>query len=284
LVDIVEAVVGTVFLSPVVFAAVIWCNQDPSVVISIAGVLALPIGWLIHTFSRFIFTFRGDYEHFPTMKFVRKRIKVAWDLDKKQCTVDLAEALPQSRKGGNLATRLVISANDFKMLFDPYESLKKSKVPFFKSYRAKQEKEKEELPYVENVENMFFFDAAGLAGFIRSAATNYHTYLAVGWAALFGVLFSLGLTLSLSADAFNRILPALQAITLMNFIGVLVCAGVVLFLVWAAVRQSRFRKNEAVANEYLMIRLRLEKQNNSKNDPQKSEGDRNEAKQIKSKP
>lgn len=264
MVDVVEAVVGTVFLSPVVFAAVVGCNQNPSVVISIAAVLALPLGWLVLTFSRFIFNLRGRYEHFPQLKYIRERVEVKWDPTTERYKVDLDKALPQSKKENGFATKLEIDKNDFNMLFDPFRGLEKSRIPFYESHRAKQTKENENLPYVENIEDMFFFDDKGLGEFIRSAAANYHTYLAVGWALLFGLVFSIGLTLYLNADAFNKIQPSFQAITPVNSIGIAVCTGVMLFLVWAAIRQSRLRKNEAIAHEYLMIRLKLEKQNRAK--------------------
>jgi hypothetical protein len=284
LVDVVEAIVGTVFLSPVVFAAVIGCSQNPSVVISIAAVLALPVGWLILTFSRFVFTFRGRYEHFPTMKFMRGLVDITVDDKTKSYIINLGNALPPKKKENCSSIRLVLNETDFEALFDPFKSLAKSRILFWKSYRAKQEDEKEKIPYVENIEDMIFFEDQELADFIRSAAANYHTYLAAGWALLFGLLFSIGLTLSMNADAFNKIQPALQAITLVNSMGIAVCTGVVLFLIWATARQSRLRKNEAIAHEYLMIRLKLEKQNQSESVVEEERKDRIETEQTKSEP
>jgi len=280
MVDIMEAVAGTVFLSPVVFAAVIGCGQNPSVVISIAGILALPVGWLVHTFSRFCFTFKGRYEHFLTMQYVREKVTIKWDKDKQQCTVDLSGALPKS-KNGTFAATLSLSKSEFETIFDPYISLKESRILFWESYRAKQAERGEDLPFAEGIENMFFFDVGGLADFIRSAAANYHTYLAVGWAFLFGSVFAFGLTLSLNADAFNGIVHALWRVTLASFVGAIVCAGVVGFLVWAAWKQSCIRKNEAVANEYLLIKLMLDKKNENTGAPQADENARGEKKQTK---
>jgi hypothetical protein len=49
------------------------------------------------------------------------------------------------------------------------------------------------------------------------------------------------------------------------------------------VRQSLLRKNEAIAHEYLIIRLKLEKQNQSESVEKKSEN-RIEAEQTKNEP
>ena len=254
--DIVEAVVGTAFLSPIVFSAIVACNLPPEPVIAMAAVLALPMGWLAFTFERFIFTFKGRYEHFPFLEFIRDRIT----LEKKDTDayiINIENVSPADKKD-KLPKKIICDDKDFELLFDPYKSLKCSKILWWKSFRRKQKHDRNILPFVENIENMMiFFDNPGLADFIRSAVAHYHMYLAAAYAFILGLLFSVGITMILNVEAFLTIPSLLQQIDVPRFTGMVICGIILLILVWITVKQSRLMLKEAIANEYLLVRLRI---------------------------
>ena len=213
--ELVEAVVGTAFLSPVVYTAVVFCGLDPQIVIALAAVLALPIGWLMVTFERFLFTLRGRYESYLPMKFIRNSIEVTYTKDDKQ-KIDLKKIMPKDEKL-KVTDNLILDKKDFDLLFDPYKELNKSRILFWKPFRFKQHLKKEKLPFVENIENiLFFFENPDLAEFIRGAVINFHTYLAAFYALVIGCLFSIGFAFILKADTFlqmvSKVLPLTYAV------------------------------------------------------------------------
>jgi len=262
MVDIVEAVVGTFFLTPVVFAAIVLCHLPADPVLAMAAVLALPLGWMMLTFERFIFTFKGRYELYPALEFIRNLCKV----DKTKTNafkIDLEGVIPENKKK-ILVSSLTLTEKDFDLLFDPYRSLKKSRVLFWKSYRRMQEESKVKLPYVENIEDLIFFEDTGLADFIRSAIANYHTYLAATYAFFLGLLFSVGFTLSVRPTILNEVFLILSEIKFSEILLIQLTSGFFCLLIfcilfWATIKQSRLRRNEAIAHEFLLMKLRLTK-------------------------
>lgn len=261
MVEIAEAVVGAAFLSPIAFSAIAFCSLPAEPVIAMAAVLALPLGWLAFTFERFLFTFKGRYEHYPTMEFIRSRAKVE-KLDDNAYRIDLGRIIPKDKED-KLSRTLILKEEDFDLLFDPFKSLKQSKILFWKSHRGKQQHSSLKLPYVENIEDMIFFEDQGLADFIRSAIATYHTSLAAVYAFLLGLLFSSGFTLAVNPKVFSEFLTILTQINITQIdftrlAGVVVCAGVLFVLIWATLKQSRLRRKEAIAHEYLLVRLRVQ--------------------------
>lgn len=194
------------------------------------------------------------------MEFIRNRAKVE-KTDANTYRIDLGEVIPKDKKD-KLSNTLTLTASDFDLLFDPFKSLAQSKILYWKSYRGKQQHSRLKLPYVENIEDMIFFEDQGLADFIRSAITTYHTSLAAVYAFLLGLLFSSGFTLALNPEVFFEFLAILTQInvTQIHFTrlaGIVVCAGILFVLIWTTIKQSRLRRKEAIAHEYLLIRLRV---------------------------
>lgn len=256
MVDIGEAIIGTAFLSPVVIFAILACQWSADPVFAAAAVLALPIGWLIYTFERYLVTFKGRYEHFPTLEFIRSHIKLEKH-DDDTIVVNLRAVIPENKQK-ELSQKMTLNREDFDCIFDPYKSLQKSRILLWKSFRRDQNEREEKLPYVESIEDMFFFDDPGLADFMRSAVANYHTYKATVCAFLLGLLCAIGMTLAFRPEFFLTIqIP--QQIDLYRVLGWVLIIMVFVTLTWATIKQSRLRLREALAHEYLLIRLRVPK-------------------------
>jgi len=263
LVDIVEAVVGTLFLLPLVSTAILFCGCEPSQVLAIAAILTLPAGWLVFTFHRYIFTYNGRYEPFDTMELVRGRIKVE-ETESGTYEIDLSDVL---RASNDRTTKIKCNKAELETIFDPFKDLEKTKIRCCIPYRSTQKEEKG-LFYVESVENMLFFhNSQGLAEFIRSAAANFHTYAAAKWAFIWGLVASFGMLLIYNSTSFPRIGDFLIVTggTIKNSltqatiacVGILILAGVAFILVHATIKQSKLRLKEAIANEYLLIKLMM---------------------------
>ena len=80
--EIYEILAGTSFLAPVIVVLISFLNTSPEHILPVLAVLALPVGWLVVNFQRFIFTFRGRYERYPMLEHVRDHVNVTRIEDK----------------------------------------------------------------------------------------------------------------------------------------------------------------------------------------------------------
>jgi len=205
------------------------------------------------------------------LEFIRNLVEVE-KLGTDKWKVNLENVLP--KYGKTKSTTLTLNDEEFNLLFDPYKSLDRRRILLWKPFRHTHQYNGNNLPYVENIEDIFFFDNPGLAEFIRSAIANYHTYLAALYAFILGILFSFGFVLLCNPGTFLEIPSILNQINLsqvgsqeiIQFIGIIICFLILLILMWGTKIQSKIRRKEAIAHEYLLIRLKtLDAQKNRKN-------------------
>ena len=267
LVEIYEILAGTSFLAPLVAVLIYLFDVDPGHVLPIIAVLALPVGWLVINFQRFIFTFKGRYEHYPVLESIRERVSVA--KTKEGYTVNFNFPLNKKRK-------LQLTSEEYERIFDPYKNLQR--FLFWKSYRSKQPilfKKKYgngtiKPFFVENIENMFFFEKEGLGEFIRGTLSIYHISQVAGYGLCLGVAFSIGFALLfwpkiLSYTQYLQLLRSVlnRSLTLSSTNVIMTISGIILislpiFLIFSATKiQSTLKVKESQANEELMVELRM---------------------------
>jgi len=237
--NLIEAVPGTSSLLPIVLV-LISNNEFTKIfpwqnIFAIAALLVFPVGWLALQVEGFILTFLwGRYENEPPMKHLRHSIEVE-DKGNGKYTVYLDKVLPASYPNKVIHCQC---QQEFDKLFDPFKILKY--LPL--SYRKKQEKKKEIPPYVENIENILFFKEEAYSSYIREVVKYWHISLASALGFIYGLIIAFGIFL-----IFNGFGVYGWAVIVTFVIILLTIAGI----------QSHFRKKEAIANEYLLLKLKV---------------------------
>lgn len=230
----IEAVPGTAFL-----ASIVWYLASTEVfpltnIFAVAALLVFPVGWILLNIQGFALTYLyGRYENEPVMKHIRKNIKLRKMDGGKSYYIDLSKVLPPSYE----KRTITCCRQEYEKLFDPFKKLRY----FPWSYRRKQEKNKEEPYYVENVENVTYFSEKLWSSYMREIIRYWHISTSSGIGFLFGLLVTGELFIILSWKS-HLLGYALLVFTL----GVLIIFSGF---------QSHFRRKEAIANEFLFIKL-----------------------------
>jgi hypothetical protein len=190
------------------------------------------------------------------LKFLRSRIEHL-DNNNGTYTVNLSRVIPKN-KTTTFTSKITLTKEEFEDIFDPYKQLKNSRILHWNSFRKKQEENREKVPFVEHIEDLFFFEDQGLADFIRSAVDNYHTYKATAYSFILGFIFALGITLASNPSFYWATIPQIPAqLDMYKFVGLVICLIVFIISIFAAWRQSDLRLKEAIANWYLLLRLKV---------------------------
>lgn len=202
--------------------------------IAITAVLVFPVGWLVLQVEGFYLTWRGRYEKELTIKYVRKNITDQIKNGKHE--VDLSKIVSSS----DYPNRIICCecGQEYDRLFDPFKFLKY--IPC--SHRRKQEREKITPPYVEGIENLIFFHEQAHSGYIRELFRYWHISFASAIGVVCGGIIASGVYLIVTDLGYSTY----------GWIIVFTLLGILLFI---AGIQSYFRRREAIANEYLRLKL-----------------------------
>lgn len=233
--NLTEAIPGTTFLVPIVYFLVSNESFIRTVpierVLAVATLLVLPVGWLFLNLQGLMLAyFFGRYENEPVMKHVRKNI--GFEEKDGKFTVNLDKVLPECFNRRSISC----SQQEFDKLFDPFKKLR----DFPLSHRRRQSENGENVYYVENVENITYFSPNMPSSYIREVVRYWHISTASGIAAFLGLICGIHINGLLQGNV-------LSVVLILIIIGVLIVTGGVI--------QPYFRKKEAIANEYLIIRL-----------------------------
>lgn len=230
-----EAVPGTIFLVPIVYLLV--TNESfiatfpIEAILTLAALFAFPVGWLCLNLQGLYLAYRhGRYENEPVMSYIRKHIQVKKENGK--YTIDLDQVLPPEFERRSIAC----CQQEFDKLFDPFKTLRC--IPF--SFRKRQSEREVTLFYVENVENITFFSPKVPSQYIREIIGYWHIAYSSGIAVILGLICGIGLYFFLGGNVLG-IVPAIFVAVFLTMTGGLV--------------QPHLRKKEAIANEYLLVKL-----------------------------
>lgn len=239
--SLIEAVPGTSFLLPIFFVLISnskFTKYFPlQNTLAVIALLVFPVGWLALQIESFLLIYvRGRYEKEPVIRYIRKNIIIE-KTEKGEYKINFNKVIP------DIYPNKIITCDqkEFEELFDPYKILKR--IPF--SYRRRQETKKEKLPYVENIENMIFFNEKA-SNYIRELHKYWHITFASALGFINGLIIAFGIYL-----IFNGFIIYGMAIIYV-FIFTILLVGAV---------NSYLRKREAISNEYLVIRLNIPKYN-----------------------
>lgn len=253
-----EAIPGTSFLVVPVLIVVFYGLIPWTTVIALIAALAIPFGWLAFNFEGFYLTWKGRYEDSPPYKHIRDKIEVKSESSK--IVVDLDKVLPR-----DIRVRRIECSNqtEYQILFDPFRrltrlwlfemilgpSFRKTQPELYKSTYGNEIKPF----YVENVEDMTFFDKPALANYIREQTKYWHIMRATFYGFFWGIANAIGLFLVIMSNFFlvNLLIFAL----FIAMIGLLICGGSIALLCWIAYECSGLRRSESLAHEHLLIRL-----------------------------
>jgi len=232
----IEAVPGTAFLLPIVWYLVSMGSFPVQTVIAIAAFLVFPMGWILLNIQGFMLAYRGRYENEPIMGYIRGKINVESIDGGKRYYIDLSKVLPKSFR----KRTITCCKQEYEKIFDPFRILR----CFPWSFRRKQEKNRKKKPYyVENIENITYFSKEVFSSYIREVVRYWHISTSSGLGFLFGILVT-GELFAILNEQFSRYL--------FGIISLGFTIGILLFF---TALQSHLRKREAIANEFLLMKL-----------------------------
>jgi hypothetical protein len=236
--DLIEVVPGTCLLFPVVCVLFVCARVPIQYVLGIAALLAVPVGWLALQIEGFWLSYRGRYEKESTMKHIRRHITFERGSEGKR-TVDLSKILGSSFPNTVIACE---NQDEFDRLFDPFRRLKRCP----RSFRKQQQSEGCDLPYVENIENLIFFSKEAHSRYIRELVRYWHIGVASIIGLSFGTVIAIGTWLTIQPSKW--------------ILGTLILVVSVAILLGLSFAQTVLRKKEALANEYLLLKLMVPSQ------------------------
>lgn len=258
--ELLEVIPGTFFLlAPVL--VLIFNNVFPwTTILALIGVLAIPLGWLSFNFEGFYLIWKGRYEDTPPYRHIRERIEVVEKPG--EIVVNLQKVLP---KDFQIKKVICSDKSEYEVLFDPFKKL--TKMGFFEKifgipYRKIQPKrykerykDKTKPFYVENVQDITFFSYPAFASYIREQTKYWHILRASFYGSLWGLLFAVGLLALIWSNFLCS--NAVILVVFLKVLGLLICAIPLIILSLTSYEYSMLRRNEALAHEHLLIKLKI---------------------------